>query len=133
MRGSIIIGNRCNGWWYSLIKIEIFCIYAHSQGNRDSNRISLKSRGIHPSFITNYDILVCGNSDWLQVTLYSDVHVLNFLNCGNEDYKYILNSDSDIWMAMGNSKGIVKIVFNRLNPQRIIFVKKMNVQRLSKA
>ena len=35
----------------------------HSQGNRDSNRISLKSRGIHPSFITNYDILVCGNSD----------------------------------------------------------------------
>lgn len=35
----------------------------HSLGGKNSNNIGLKYRGIHPSFLGNLDILVCGNSD----------------------------------------------------------------------
>lgn len=35
----------------------------HSLGNHDSNRISIRARGLHPSFLENFDILVCGSSD----------------------------------------------------------------------
>lgn len=35
----------------------------HSLGNHDSNRISIRARGIHPSYLENFDILVCGSSD----------------------------------------------------------------------
>lgn len=35
----------------------------HSLGGKNSNNIGIKYRGIHPSFLGNLDILVCGNSD----------------------------------------------------------------------
>lgn len=35
----------------------------HSLGGKNSNNISIKYRGIHPSFLGNIDLLVCGNSD----------------------------------------------------------------------
>lgn len=35
----------------------------HSLGGKNSNNIGLKYRGIHPSFMGNLDVLVCGNSD----------------------------------------------------------------------
>lgn len=46
-------------------KFKITSKGPHSVGNHDSNRISLKQRSIHPSFLGNIDILVCGNSDRL--------------------------------------------------------------------
>lgn len=46
-------------------KFKITMKGPHSIGNHDSNRISLKQRSIHPSFLGNIDILVCGNSDQL--------------------------------------------------------------------
>lgn len=33
------------------------------RGGKNSNNISIRYRGIHPSFIGNIDLLVCGNSD----------------------------------------------------------------------
>lgn len=35
----------------------------HSLGGKNSNNISIRYRGIHPSFLGNIDLLVCGNSD----------------------------------------------------------------------
>lgn len=35
----------------------------HSMGRKNTNNISIKYRGIHPSFLGNIDLLVCGNSD----------------------------------------------------------------------
>lgn len=35
----------------------------HALGSKNSNNIGIKYRGIHPSFLGNIDILVCGNSD----------------------------------------------------------------------
>lgn len=35
----------------------------NSLGGKNSNNIGIKYRGIHPSFLGNLDILVCGNSD----------------------------------------------------------------------
>lgn len=35
----------------------------HSQGNSNTKKINTKSRGLHPSYLTNFDILVCGTSD----------------------------------------------------------------------
>ena len=44
-------------------KFKITSKGPHSLGNHDSNRISMKARGIHPSYLENFDILVCGSSD----------------------------------------------------------------------
>lgn len=44
-------------------KFKITSKGPHSLGGKDSNRISIKSRGIHPSYLENFDILVCGSSD----------------------------------------------------------------------
>ena len=44
-------------------KFKITSKGPHSQGAHDSNRISMKARGIHPSYLENFDILVCGSSD----------------------------------------------------------------------
>ena len=35
----------------------------HSMGGKNANNISIRYRGIHPSFLGNIDLLVCGNSD----------------------------------------------------------------------
>ena len=35
----------------------------HSQGGKNSNNISMKTRGLHPSYLGYFDVLVCGNSD----------------------------------------------------------------------
>lgn len=35
----------------------------HSLGGKNENNISVRYRGLHPSFIGNIDLLVCGNSD----------------------------------------------------------------------
>lgn len=35
----------------------------HSMGGKNSNNISIRYRGSHPSFLGNIDLLVCGNSD----------------------------------------------------------------------
>ena len=35
----------------------------NSLGGKNSNNISIRYRGIHPSFLGNIDLLVCGNSD----------------------------------------------------------------------
>ena len=35
----------------------------HSLGGKNSNNIGIRYRGIHPSFLGNLDVLVCGNSD----------------------------------------------------------------------
>ena len=35
----------------------------HSLGGKNSNNISIRYRGIHPSYLGNIDLLVCGNSD----------------------------------------------------------------------
>lgn len=44
-------------------KFKITTKGPHSVGAKDSNRISIKARGIHPSYLENFDILVCGSSD----------------------------------------------------------------------
>ena len=35
----------------------------HSLGRKNSNNISARYRGVHPSFIGQFDLLTCGNSD----------------------------------------------------------------------
>ena len=35
----------------------------NSLGGKNSNNVSIRYRGIHPSFLGNIDLLVCGNSD----------------------------------------------------------------------
>ena len=35
----------------------------HALGNKNDKRVSIKARGIHPSYMKNFDVLVCGNSD----------------------------------------------------------------------
>ena len=35
----------------------------HSLGRKNSNNISAKYRGLHPSFLSQFDLLTCGNSD----------------------------------------------------------------------
>lgn len=35
----------------------------HALGSKNTNNIGIRYRGIHPSFLGNIDILVCGNSD----------------------------------------------------------------------
>lgn len=45
----------------------------HSIGGKNSNNISIRYRDIHPSFLGNIDLLVCGNSDRHWVHCYSDI------------------------------------------------------------
>jgi hypothetical protein len=35
----------------------------HSLGNKNGNNISARYRGLHPSYISEFDLLTCGNSD----------------------------------------------------------------------
>lgn len=35
----------------------------HSLGRKNSNNISARYRGLHPSYLSNFDVLTCGNSD----------------------------------------------------------------------
>ena len=36
----------------------------HSLGAKNSNNISVRFRGLHPSYLGNIDLLTCGNSDF---------------------------------------------------------------------
>ena len=51
----------------------------HSLGGKNSNNISIRYRGIHPSYLGNIDLLVCGNK-W---SLFP-----NSLNCWKLSYRY---------------------------------------------
>lgn len=53
------------GYNDSEVKIKSFTItiFAHSLGNKNSNSISARYRGLHHSYIGHIDLTVCGNSD----------------------------------------------------------------------
>ena len=71
----------------------------HAMGGQNSKRISVKSRGIHPSYLENLDILVCGSSDPGTSALLSPWNKMNgfyFDDKPEEDeYIYEFNRDMD--------------------------------------
>lgn len=87
----------------------------HSLGAKNQNNISIKYRGLHPSYIGNIDCLVCGNSDpGTSGTLspFSKIQGLYFDN-SNEPDDFLFNLQSDLEkISKENNELFIKLSFD---------------------
>ena len=70
----------------------------HALGNKDDKRVSIKARGIHPSYMKNFDVLVCGNSDPGRSALLSPWCKIDgfYFDHSNEEDKFMFEFKQDL-------------------------------------
>ena len=81
----------------------------HSLGRKNSNNISARYRGVHPSFIGQFDLLTCGNSDPGTSGILSPFSKIDglYFNTDGEPDSFLVDFVKDINRVLRNEKETV--------------------------
>lgn len=108
-KSGILRFNDCINDMDFFTKFKVTSKGQNALGGKNSNNINIVSRGLHPSYIGNFDLLVCGNSDpgtSFVMSPFCNIDGLYFNN-DNEPDEFMFSYKNDIREYLDTADNVI--------------------------